>query len=469
MKATPKACAAMKSRGEFFDVLGIKPLLGRAFRRADEEAGGGPGGFKVILSHNFWQQHFRRDRRSSASIARTRRRPYTVIGVMPAGFQFPIQTEPIESTSRSRRTRRLRRNQAGHGTARQSQPPAIARLKPGVPIAQAQAELRTHRGRARETISRHTTPISAPALQPLREELVGDVRAALYVLFGAVVCVLLIANANVANLLLARASVRAEGDRPARGARRESRTHRPPIAHRKRAPRRARRAAADCSSRVGNRSPSRPSRKTFRASATFNSMASSLPSLSWSRSPPALSSGSARPGRPRASICNTALKTAPAARAAAQGSIGCATRSSWRKSRSRSSSSSAPAAHSKFRPARPGPYRLAPGASSHRAHRLARVRLSEDRKTSSRSSDQLLPRFARAPGVRTVSTIVPLPLSGSNMVTSFDIEEHPCRRASRTSARCGSRAGLFRNDGHPAPAGPRSSSETRPASNRNRS
>ena len=84
---------------------------------------------------------------------------------------------------------------------------AIARLKPGVSIAQAQADLSTIAARSKSNIRIRNTYFGA-LVKPLREEMIGDVRTALYVLFGAVVCVLLIANANVANLLLARASVR---------------------------------------------------------------------------------------------------------------------------------------------------------------------------------------------------------------------------------------------------------------------
>ena len=86
----------VKCSAEFFDVLGIKPAIGRGFARADEQAGGGPGGFKVILSHDFWQKHFGGEKNALGRTVVLDRRPYTVIGVMPARFQFPIQTESIE-------------------------------------------------------------------------------------------------------------------------------------------------------------------------------------------------------------------------------------------------------------------------------------------------------------------------------------------------------------------------------------
>src|SRR6187399_3176568 len=85
-----------KVSGEFFDVLGIKPILGRGFTRADEQAGGGPGGLKVVLSYGFWQRHFNHADNVIGRVLMLDGRPHTVIGVMPQGFQFPIQTEAIE-------------------------------------------------------------------------------------------------------------------------------------------------------------------------------------------------------------------------------------------------------------------------------------------------------------------------------------------------------------------------------------
>jgi putative ABC transport system permease protein len=198
----------VKCSAEFFDVLGIKPAIGRGFARADEQAGGGPGGFKVILSHDFWQKHFGGEKNALGRTVVLDRRPYTVIGVMPARFQFPIQTESIEfyvtiaeDASNSEGLKPMTEERGNHTLE------AIARLKPGFSIAQAQADLS---GIAANLEKQYpdTNSYFGAIVKPLREELIGDVRTALYVLFGAVVCVLLIANANVANLLLARASVR---------------------------------------------------------------------------------------------------------------------------------------------------------------------------------------------------------------------------------------------------------------------
>ena len=92
-----------KVSGEFFDVLGIKPILGRGFTRADEQAGGGPGGLKVVLSYGFWQSHFNRADDVIGRVLMLDGRPNTVIGVMPEGFQFPIQTDAARALHHDRR------------------------------------------------------------------------------------------------------------------------------------------------------------------------------------------------------------------------------------------------------------------------------------------------------------------------------------------------------------------------------
>ncbi|HKP02930.1 MAG TPA: ABC transporter permease [Chthoniobacterales bacterium] len=198
----------LKASGEFFDVLGTKPVLGRGFTRVDEQAGGGPGGLKVVISDGFWQSHFNRAENAIGSVLMLDGRPHTVIGIMPSGFQFPIQTDPIgiyttiaDDASTPDGTTAVSQQRGNHSML------GIARLKPGVSIAQANTELRTIAA-ALEKKYPETNTKSSVASQPLRDDIVGDVRTALWVLFGAVGCLLLIANANVANLMLARASVR---------------------------------------------------------------------------------------------------------------------------------------------------------------------------------------------------------------------------------------------------------------------
>ncbi|MDQ6622835.1 MAG: ABC transporter permease, partial [Verrucomicrobiota bacterium] len=198
----------VKASAEFFDVLGIKPILGRAFTRADEEAGGGPGGHKIVLGYDFWQEHFGGEKNILGRTIELDRRQFTVIGVAPRGFQFPIQSEPFEfyvtyamDASNPDGSKPQTQERGNHSLE------AIGRLKPGVSVAQAQADLSTIAVHLEQQFPESNSYFGV-AVKALREELIGDVRTALYVLFGAVLCVLLIANANVANLLLARASVR---------------------------------------------------------------------------------------------------------------------------------------------------------------------------------------------------------------------------------------------------------------------
>jgi predicted permease len=198
----------VKSSAEFFDVLGVKPILGRGFTRDDETAGGGAGGLKVVLSYDFWQKHFGGDKNVLGRTLELDRRQYTVIGVLPAKFQFPIQADPIEfyvtiaeDAANPDGSKPQTEERGFHSME------SIGRLKPGVTIAQAQADLSTIAANLEKRYP-DTNSYFGVKFKPLREELIGDVRTALYVLFAAVVCVLLIANANVANLLLARASVR---------------------------------------------------------------------------------------------------------------------------------------------------------------------------------------------------------------------------------------------------------------------
>ncbi|HEV2803544.1 MAG TPA: ABC transporter permease [Chthoniobacterales bacterium] len=197
-----------KVSGEFFDVLGIKPQMGRNFTRADEGPGGGPAGFTVIISNDFWRRHYAADPNVIGRTLVLDRRPYTIAGVMPAGFQFPIQNDPIdfyvtiaEDAANPDGSQPQTKQRGNHSLS------AIARLKPGATVAQAQADLGAIAATLTKQYPESNTNFGV-ATKTLRDEMIGDVQTALYILFGAVVCVLLIANANVANLLLARASSR---------------------------------------------------------------------------------------------------------------------------------------------------------------------------------------------------------------------------------------------------------------------
>jgi putative ABC transport system permease protein len=178
-----------------FPLLGVRPLIGRGFTGAEEE----PGNDRVILlSHGLWQRRFGGARDIVGQVVRVGGEAYTVVGVMPPRFAFPDRGQawvPLvpEAWMRERANRGL----AG----------AIGRLKPGVTIEQARADLAVIARRLQREYAQDNFEWEAEAI-PLRDDLVGDLRRPLLVFQGAVALVLLIACANVANLLLARGATR---------------------------------------------------------------------------------------------------------------------------------------------------------------------------------------------------------------------------------------------------------------------
>jgi putative ABC transport system permease protein len=181
----------------FFPMLGVKPILGRAFLPEESVAGGAP---VVLLTHGFWQRRLGGDPRVIGRPLILDRRRYAVVGVLPRDFHFaPVEDAelwlPIDPAVR-RASERF-----NHWLN------VVARLKPGVTFTAARSDL--------SAVMRHlgaqypeTNAGRDVALVPLREEIVGAVRPTLLVLFGAVGCVLLVACVNVAGLMLARSAAR---------------------------------------------------------------------------------------------------------------------------------------------------------------------------------------------------------------------------------------------------------------------
>ncbi|MBZ5620928.1 MAG: ABC transporter permease [Acidobacteriia bacterium] len=183
----------------FFDVLGVQPLLGRTFVAGDEAPGSNA---VLILSNEYWRTRHGADPNIVGTVFQMNNRPHTVIGVLPPIPQYPVENDVYMPTSQCP----LRSSQAFIQNRRRRMMTAFARLKPGVPLEQAQADLDTIAARLERQYP-DAYPKAAGygiAVAPLQEDLTRQARTTFLVLLGAAGFVLLIACANVANLLLAR-------------------------------------------------------------------------------------------------------------------------------------------------------------------------------------------------------------------------------------------------------------------------
>jgi predicted permease len=207
-QGAPERLGVVRTSSNMFSILGAKPQLGRLFM-PEEDAGGKPT--TVILSYGLWQQRFGSDPNVLGQTLRLNGENYTVVGVMPADFALGYEVMPtVGSVQQADLLLPLPLTADDFNQHGDENYNMLARLKPGVGIAQAQAELdAVVRGMEQQHPDYY--PASRRfrfSVRPLLEQVVGDIRPALLVLLGAVGCVLLIACANVANLLLARAAAR---------------------------------------------------------------------------------------------------------------------------------------------------------------------------------------------------------------------------------------------------------------------
>ncbi|HTM33180.1 MAG TPA: ABC transporter permease [Vicinamibacterales bacterium] len=197
----PERVSGAATSTTFFDVLGAEPVLGRAFQRGDAEPGQSN---VVVLGYGLWQRRFAGAANVVGQSMRINGAPYTIVGVMPATVTFPARAELWVASTYDLPP-------GGGGDPRENRGMhylrGVARLKSGVTVAAGNAELDTI-GQQLARAYPDTNSNFVPVVTPLQDVLVRSARTPLLVLLGAVLCVLLIVVANVANLLMARATVR---------------------------------------------------------------------------------------------------------------------------------------------------------------------------------------------------------------------------------------------------------------------
>jgi len=190
----------------YFEVLGVKPLMGRLFTEEENRWG---NHFETILSYDFWRARLQADPNILGKVIRINDEPYTIIAVMPPGlpgWSFDSQRGPVELWTPFVPNLSANETSIWDESSRRSRAWAIGRLKPGVSLEQAQADLQRI---AANLASSHPLDRGVGViLRPIREDRVGSLRPVILLLMGAVVLILLIACSNVANLVLARNSGR---------------------------------------------------------------------------------------------------------------------------------------------------------------------------------------------------------------------------------------------------------------------
>jgi len=196
----PLQLESAKVTGRFFSILGAHAALGRVFDESDDRVNGAS---VVVLSDRLWRDRFNADPHIIGQTITLNRAGFTVLGVMPASFAFPRGVDlwaPLQASMSERTV-------TNRGAVFLQ---TIGRLKPGVTLHQAEAELNTIIGRLARQYPETQASNQRVVLTPLADHLFGDTKPALWALFASTGLLLLIAAANIANLLLARATTRSK-------------------------------------------------------------------------------------------------------------------------------------------------------------------------------------------------------------------------------------------------------------------
>lgn len=191
----PEAVSELATQANFFQLLGVSPQVGRSFAVGEDHKGADR---VVVLSNAFWKTHFGGRAEALGKTLELNSNPHAIVGVMPAWFRGPGNADLWVPQDMSLETLGRRGSHSWR---------AIGRIKAGVTLEQARADLRTIAERLEKQFPNTNRNVDAVVI-PIREWLVGGFRDQLWIMFGAVGLVLLIACANVANLLLARSTGR---------------------------------------------------------------------------------------------------------------------------------------------------------------------------------------------------------------------------------------------------------------------